>query len=99
MAAMPSAEATTAASYTEASASDLPLACARAISAASILAKTSRDAELRRLDALYPEYGFARHKGYGTAEHLAALEMHGACPQHRRSFAPVARALQAPVAA
>lgn len=63
-----------------------------AISAASILAKTERDLLLRLLDQQYPAYGFARHKGYGTAEHLAALQAHGPCPAHRRSFAPVAQA-------
>lgn len=61
----------------------------RAISAASILAKTARDALLRELDGLYPQYGFAQHKGYATPEHLAALQRHGPCPIHRRSFAPV----------
>ncbi len=60
-----------------------------AISAASILAKTHRDALMREADLLYPQYGFARHKGYGTAEHLAALAAYGPCPLHRRSFAPV----------
>ncbi|MEO5766618.1 MAG: ribonuclease HII [Casimicrobiaceae bacterium] len=60
-----------------------------AISAASILAKTVRDAMLVDLDHLYPLYGFARHKGYATAVHLAALNRHGPCPAHRRSFAPV----------
>ncbi len=60
-----------------------------AISAASILAKTFRDARMRVLHELYPQYGFASHKGYCTPEHLAALDMHGACPLHRRSFAPV----------
>jgi ribonuclease HII len=60
-----------------------------AISAASIIAKTTRDAMLVALDRDYPIYGFARHKGYGTPEHLAALELHGPCPAHRRSFAPV----------
>lgn len=64
-----------------------------AISAASILAKTARDRELVRLDAVYPGYGFARHKGYSTPEHLAALAALGACPVHRRSFEPVRRAL------
>jgi ribonuclease HII len=64
-----------------------------AISAASILAKTARDAELRALDALYPQYGFARHKGYGTPAHLRALRLHGPCPIHRRTFAPVAQRL------
>jgi ribonuclease HII len=62
-----------------------------AISAASILAKTTRDALLVELDRVYPQYGFAQHKGYGTPEHLAALERHGPCPLHRRSFAPVAQ--------
>ncbi|WP_199181155.1 ribonuclease HII [Chromobacterium alticapitis] len=60
-----------------------------AISAASILAKTARDAELVALDALHPQYGFARHKGYPTAEHLAAIEAHGALPVHRKTFGPV----------
>jgi ribonuclease HII len=60
-----------------------------AISAASIIAKTTRDAMLHELDREYPMYGFARHKGYGTPEHLAALDLHGPCPHHRRSFAPV----------
>jgi ribonuclease HII len=59
------------------------------ISAASILAKTVRDAILVDLDRAYPLYGFAQHKGYATAEHLAALDRHGPCPAHRRSFAPV----------
>jgi ribonuclease HII len=61
----------------------------RAISAASILAKTARDAEMVELDARYPAYGFANHKGYGTPEHLAALRVHGPCDIHRRSFEPV----------
>jgi ribonuclease HII len=60
-----------------------------AISAASILAKTARDAALVSLHALYPEYGFDQHKGYGTAMHLERLRLHGASPVHRRSFAPV----------
>ena len=60
-----------------------------AISAASILAKTARDAQMMALDRLYPEYGFARHKGYPTTEHLAALRQHGVLECHRRSFAPV----------
>jgi ribonuclease HII len=59
------------------------------ISAASILAKTARDLLLRELDGRYPAYGFARNKGYGTPEHLAALAAHGPCPAHRRSFGPV----------
>ena len=61
----------------------------KSISAASIIAKTTRDAMLRELDKLYPLYGFAQHKGYGTPEHLAALDRHGPCPIHRRSFSPV----------
>ena len=61
------------------------------ISAASILAKTARDALLIGLDHEYPDYGFAQHKGYGTPDHLAALARHGPCPAHRRSFAPVAQ--------
>lgn len=60
-----------------------------AISAASILAKTARDAVMLQLDQKFPRYGFARHKGYPTAAHLAALRAHGACAAHRRSFAPV----------
>ena len=65
-----------------------------AISAASILAKVTRDRGLFQLDQQYPQYGFARHKGYGTAEHLQALRLHGPCPEHRSSFAPVAQAAQ-----
>jgi ribonuclease HII len=56
------------------------------IAAASILAKTSRDARMRRLEATYPGYGFARHKGYGTLAHRQAIEQYGLSPQHRRSF-------------
>lgn len=63
------------------------------ISAASILAKVTRDRMLCELHLQHPEYGFDRHKGYGTAEHLRALQAHGALPMHRRSFAPVARVL------
>jgi ribonuclease HII len=63
------------------------------ISAASILAKVARDRTLLDLHARYPQYGFDRHKGYPTAEHMAALVAHGACPEHRRSFAPVKRVL------
>lgn len=63
------------------------------ISAASILAKVTRDRMLCELHLQHPEYGFDRHKGYGTADHLRALQAHGALPVHRRSFAPVARAL------
>ncbi|WP_306544845.1 ribonuclease HII [Malikia spinosa] len=68
-----------------------------AISAASILAKVTRDRGLELLDQHYPQYGFARHKGYGTAEHLQALRLHGPCPEHRRSFAPVAQAERSPL--
>lgn len=64
------------------------------ISAASILAKTERDAEMLRLHERYPQYGFAKHKGYPTREHLAALGSHGACIAHRRSFGPVRRILE-----
>lgn len=67
-----------------------------AISAASILAKVTRDRWCAELDAQHPEYGFASHKGYGTAEHLAALQAHGACPQHRKTFAPVTAVLAVP---
>ena len=59
------------------------------IAAASILAKTARDADCERLERLYPGYGFAKHKGYPTKEHLAALARLGPCPEHRRSFGPV----------
>jgi ribonuclease HII len=59
------------------------------ISAASILAKTARDALMVQMHELYPDYGFARHKGYGTRQHLDALKRFGVCPIHRRSFAPV----------
>jgi ribonuclease HII len=61
-----------------------------AIAAASIVAKVFRDALLVQLHERHPRYGFADHKGYATAEHLAALRTHGACVEHRRSFAPVA---------
>ena len=65
-----------------------------AISAASILAKTARDAALRLLHLEYPVYGFDQHKGYPTALHLERLRMHGACPVHRRSYGPVRDCLQ-----
>jgi ribonuclease HII len=69
-----------------------------AISAASILAKTARDAAMLELHAVRPEYGFDRHKGYPTPEHLAALKRHGVSPFHRRSFGPVRAMLsQAPL--
>ena len=64
------------------------------ISAASILAKTARDAVMMELHAQYPEYGFDRHKGYPTAYHLQQLEKHGVSPVHRRSYAPVRRLLE-----
>lgn len=61
------------------------------IAAASILAKTARDADCRRLEERYPGYGFARHKGYPTRAHLEALARLGPCPEHRRSFGPVSQ--------
>ncbi|MEK9720831.1 MAG: ribonuclease HII [Quisquiliibacterium sp.] len=64
------------------------------ISAASILAKTARDADLVGLHLRYPAYRFDRHKGYPTAEHLRLLELHGPCPEHRQSFAPVRRLIR-----
>ena len=64
------------------------------ISAASILAKTERDQEMRRMADKYPMYGFEQHAGYPTAAHLAALEKHGPCPEHRASFGPVQRMLE-----
>jgi ribonuclease HII len=64
------------------------------ISAASVLAKTARDAEMYALDQLYPEYGFGRHKGYGTPEHLAALEQYGVLAEHRKGFRPVRELVQ-----
>ncbi|HXJ22651.1 MAG TPA: ribonuclease HII [Polyangia bacterium] len=66
------------------------------IAAASILAKTARDARMRELDAQFPGYGFAQHKGYPVAEHVRALGKLGACPVHRRSFAPVREILGLP---
>lgn len=66
-----------------------------AIGAASILAKVQRDSELMELDSQYPEYGFGRHKGYPTREHLDALKTHGVLDIHRRSFGPVKRLLKA----
>lgn len=64
-----------------------------AIMAASILAKVARDARMRELHFEYPQYGFDQHKGYPSPMHLQALALHGPCPQHRRSFAPVRNAL------
>lgn len=63
------------------------------IAAASIIAKVTRDRLMVALDRAYPHYGFARHKGYGTAAHRASLDRHGPCPQHRRNFAPIAALL------
>lgn len=71
---------------------DATIAC---ISAAAILAKVTRDREMQALEADFPGYGFARHKGYGTAEHSAALVRLGPCALHRRSFAPVRKACSA----
>lgn len=64
------------------------------IAAASILAKTARDEDCLRLEALYPGYGIAKHKGYPTKDHFAALQNLGPCPEHRRSFRPVAETLK-----
>ena len=64
------------------------------ISAASILAKVTRDLEMQALDTVYPQYGFKRHKGYPTKAHVAALQEHGVSPIHRQSFGPVKRLLQ-----
>lgn len=63
------------------------------IAAASILAKVTRDRIMCDLDVEFPAYGFARHKGYSSADHLAALNTHGPCKHHRRSFSPVANSL------
>jgi ribonuclease HII len=61
------------------------------IAAASIIAKVTRDDAMIEMDRTYPNYGFAKHKGYGTREHLEALRVNGPCPEHRRSFAPVSQ--------
>lgn len=66
------------------------------ISAASVLAKVHRDRLMVELDKRFPVYGFAAHKGYGTADHLEAIKAHGVCPEHRRSFGPVREALGGP---
>ena len=66
----------------------------RAVAAASVLAKVERDAWMRDQARAHPQYGFERHVGYGTKEHLEALRLHGPCPLHRRSFAPVMEAMQ-----
>ena len=65
-----------------------------AISAASIIAKVTRDRQMMSLHERYPEYGFAQHMGYPTEAHFAALEQYGACDQHRRSFSPVRKVLE-----
>lgn len=65
-----------------------------AISAASILAKVHRDRWCADIDQQFPHYGFAKHKGYGTVEHLVALQLHGACAQHRKTFRPVTEVMQ-----
>jgi ribonuclease HII len=70
-------------------------ASVKAISAASILAKTARDAVMRELHQLHPQYGFDHHKGYATEVHLCALRLHGPCSVHRRSFEPVRIAMGA----
>jgi ribonuclease HII len=61
------------------------------IAAASIIAKVTRDRMMVDMDQLYPNYGFAKHKGYGTAAHATALSLHGPCHEHRKSFKPIAR--------
>ena len=66
------------------------------IAAASIIAKTHRDHLMMELDKVYPGYGFAQHKGYGTVQHLEALRKLGPCPEHRRTFGPVARIISPP---
>lgn len=66
----------------------------QSIAAASIVAKVTRDRIMVELDSAYPEYGFARHKGYGTKAHLEAIHQYGPCPAHRRSFAPIAQAIE-----
>lgn len=68
--------------------------CIDSISAASILAKVTRDRMLAELHLSHPEYGFSQHMGYGTPQHLAALKQHGPCEHHRRSFAPVRKSVQ-----
>jgi ribonuclease HII len=68
-----------------------------AISAASILAKVTRDRQMQALHERYPQYGFAQHMGYPTEAHFAALKQYGACDEHRRSFSPVRRVLEASI--
>jgi ribonuclease HII len=65
------------------------------ISAASILAKVARDEQMQQLHNIFPQYGFDKHKGYPTKAHMAALAEHGPCPEHRRSYAPVRKYLEA----
>ena len=65
-----------------------------AISAASIIAKVTRDRQMQALDKIYPQYGFAQHMGYPTEAHFAALKEFGACDEHRRSFSPVRKVLE-----
>lgn len=69
-------------------------ALVHSIAAASVLAKVTRDREMIAMDQQYPEYGFAKHKGYGTKAHLMALETHGPSPIHRRSYAPIRALLE-----
>lgn len=69
----------------------------RCVAAASVIAKVARDRRMRRYHALYPAYRFDRNRGYGTPYHLKMLEKHGACPLHRRSFAPVRRITEGPL--
>ena len=71
-------------------------ALSASIAAASIIAKTHRDHLMIALDKVYPDYGFAQHKGYGTAAHLEALRRLGPCPEHRKTFGPVARIISPP---
>lgn len=66
----------------------------QSIAAASIIAKVTRDRMMHELDVKYPEYGFASHKGYATQRHLDAIQAHGPCPIHRKSFAPISSALE-----
>ena len=71
-------------------------ALSASVAAASIIAKTHRDHLMVELDKQYPGYGFAKHKGYGTAQHLEALRRLGPCPEHRKTFSPVARIISPP---
>ena len=71
-------------------------ALSASVAAASIIAKTHRDHLMVELDKQYPHYGFAKHKGYGTAQHLEALRSLGPCPEHRKTFGPVARIITPP---